>query len=38
MTTAKMGVLATMTIMVDTEENKVPRNMSTVEGSTSSMM
>lgn len=37
MTTVKMGVLETITITVDREAKNVPRNMRTVEGSTSSI-
>jgi len=38
MTTAKMGVLETITIMLEREAKKVARNMSTVDGRASSMM
>lgn len=37
MTRAKMGVLDIITIMVDREAKKVPRNMRTVDGRTSSI-
>lgn len=37
MTTAKMGVLETITIMVERETKTVPSNMSTVAGSASSI-
>lgn len=37
MTTAKMGVLEMITIMVERETKKVPRNMSTVAGRASSI-
>lgn len=37
MTMAKMGVVAMITIMVERETKKVPRNMSTVAGRASSM-
>lgn len=37
MTTAKMGVLETITNIVERETKKVPRNMSTVDGRASSI-